>query len=360
MLNNNQAEVNNESKYPEPFESGWMSCGSRTIDSGMNLTLSVDDSGFHLRKECGVISVNDLFGELGWWPTRLAWEGQDASLLGLLGEVAEYVPISQSELLDIVQENIGSYRLNEIEAFIADEQSQEYSPESMKLRCSQLVDDFRIPGLPSDDIDRPGSRYRGLELAFGGEGWSGKLWEPNSCDEIFLPETWDFSTLDAVIKEIPLPRETVLQDLLEADPRWKHFIGIEILQDCKSAETNTSWITPHILENLRQFRRPKSLKYYTRWVSHNDWEKHELVLVVSMSGEVTKDTLVAGKKPTVENRTDYYMHLSNTSITALKTSISNDHKPKWGYGYIVWSVMRTFKEKLEGELAQNGFYLKEG
>ena len=357
MLNNNQAEVNNESKYPEPFESGWMSCGSRTIDSGMNLTLSVDDSGFHLRKECGVISVNDLFGELGWWPTRLAWEGQDASLLDLLGEVAEYVPISQSELLDIVQENIGSYRLNEIEAYIADEQSQEFSRESMTLRCSQLVDEFRIPGLPSDDIDSPGSRYRGLELAFGSEGWLAKLWEPDSCDEIFLPETWDSSTLDAIIQEMPWSRETVLQLLLEADPLWKHFIGVEISKARKSAKTNTGWIAQNIEEKHKQVRQPQSLKYYTRWVSHNEWEKHELVLVISKSGEVTKDTLVTGKKPTVENKTDYYMHLSNTSITPLKTSIPNDRKVNWN---IEWGVMNNFRSKLEGELAHNGMYLKRG
>ena len=240
MLNNNQTEIDSESEYPEPFESGWMDCGSRTIDPGMHFTLEVDDCGFNLRKDYGVMSVNDLFGELDWWPTERGWEGQNASLLGLLGEVAPKVQLELSELLDLVRQQFVCYGFDEIDAYIDDEQTLAFTREDLISRYSQFVDEFRIPGLPSDDIaglamgeEEEGSRYRGLELAFGSEGWSATIWEPDPCDEMFLPETWDCDTLDEVIRKcegtsyFPGTRENLVGLLVDSDPRWQRFVDTD-------------------------------------------------------------------------------------------------------------------------------------
>ena len=239
-MNNNQTAINSDSEYPEPFESGWMDIGSRTIDTGMHFTLEVDDSGFHLRKDYGMMPVNDLFGELDWWPTERGWEGQTESLLGLLGEVAPKVQLELSELLDLVRQQFVCYGYDEIDAYIADEQSQAFTTDDLKSRYSQLVDEIRIPGLPSDDIaglakgeEGEGTRYRGLELAFSSEGWSATIWEPDPCDEMFLPETWDCDTLDEVIRKcegtsyFPGTRENLVGLLVDSDARWQQFIDAD-------------------------------------------------------------------------------------------------------------------------------------
>jgi hypothetical protein len=226
MQKDNQTDKDRGSEYPEPFESGWMDIGSRTIDSGMHFTLKVDDSGFHLRKDIGTRSVSDLFGEIGWWPTYIAWEGQNANLLGLLDDLAPKVGVAATTLLDIVREHLEEYGGDaDIEAYLSDERSNALSLESLRSRHARLFGDFRIPGLPSDDLKGEGTCYRGLELVFGPGGWSATLWEPDENDELFHPDCWDGDTLDDVMNDsLPWTRDEFVEVLVEADPCWEHFI----------------------------------------------------------------------------------------------------------------------------------------
>jgi hypothetical protein len=222
---NNQADVESEPEYPEPFESDVLSTGGLIVDNGMFFTLEVDDSGFHLRKDLGGWSVSDLFGEMNWWPTDQAWQGQNKNLLGLLDDLAPKVGVAATTLLDIVREYLEEYGGDaDIQAYLTDERSQAFSLARLRRRHAELVGNFRIPGLPSDDLEE-GSSYRGLELAFGTDGWSAILWEPSYSDHVFSsPEYYDGDTLDEILDHLPWDRDKLVEVLVEADPCWEHFI----------------------------------------------------------------------------------------------------------------------------------------
>jgi hypothetical protein len=228
MLSNNQTDKDSRPEYPEPFVSDVMSTGSMTVDNGMIFTLEVDDSGFHLQKDYGVWSVSDLFGEMNWWPTDLAWLGQNANLLGLLDALALKVGVAATELLDIVREYLEDYGGDaDIQAYLTDERSQSFSLARLRRRHAELVGNFRIPGLPSDDFEE-GSSYRGLDLAFGTEGWSAILWEPSVSERLFQSDSWYGDTLDDVMNDsLPWTRDEFAEILVESDPLWLPFIDFD-------------------------------------------------------------------------------------------------------------------------------------
>ena len=127
-MNTLQPEFENGPDYPEPFESGWMSCGSRTIDNGMHFTIEVDSNGFHARKELGLWSVSDLFGEMGWWPSDQIWESKNERLLGLLEDLAPAVGVTPSALFEMVREHFVEVECIDIDAHLEEACSNALPP----------------------------------------------------------------------------------------------------------------------------------------------------------------------------------------------------------------------------------------
>jgi hypothetical protein len=336
MLSNNQTDKDSGPEYPEPFVSDVMSTGSMTVDNGMIFTLEVDDSGFHLQKDYGVWSVSDLFGEMNWWPTDLAWLGQNANLLGLLDALALKVGVAATELLDIVREYLEEYGGDaDIQAYLTDERSQSFSLARLRRKHAELVGNFRIPGLPSDDFEE-GSSYRGLDLAFGTDGWSAILWEPSVSDRLFQSDSWDGDTLNEILDHLPWKRDKLVEILVEDDPCWKHFIDT----DFSIVEESEHKSPPE----LRPESPPKPTPSYSRRVANDDWEKEEFVVVVDESGEVLEDTLVIGRRPEGQSQGGYYLYLKSKPVLILRRGAS-------GYGA---KTIYELKQKLNEELAKEG------
>jgi hypothetical protein len=224
-------------------------------------------------------------------------------------------------LFDLVRDYFVECLNVDIDAYITDERSQVFSLESLRSRHAPLVDDFRIPGLPSDDLEGEGTCYRGLELAFGPDGWSATLWEPYCGDELFLPECWDGETLDEILDESPWTREELVEILVDSDPRWKAFLDKDF--------------------SVQPEPMPKQEPHYKRQVANNDWEREESVLVTTESKGSYEDLLVLGRRPVAhDDGEEYYMFLRSMPRRVVRHHCM-------GYGEkIIYLMNQRLKENL--------------
>jgi hypothetical protein len=305
MLTINQVDVHSLDDYPAPYESDWMDSGSRTMDNGMRFTIEVDYDGFHVREESGVWTVSDLFSERGFWPTELVWGGQNPTLLGLLEDLAPAARVTGDEMMEIVRNFIENYDPDHLGAYLLDEQSGSLSPEELRTKYAEMRS-IQIPGLPSERFE-PGSRYRGLELEYGSEGWKATLREPDPSDELFHPEDWKANTLDDAIANLPFTREEIVNLLADADPRWLLFVDVDF-----SVPAEVS---------------PADPPNFTRLTSSCDWEIEELVTLKNANGDEIEDTAILGRRPTASGEGEFYLYVESEPETVVRTNV-HGYPPK--------------------------------
>lgn len=237
-------------KYPKPFESGWVSTGSRTIDPGNTFYITVDDSGFCVKVVSGPWSVGDLFGDMEYWPKKVVWTGSSATLGQLLKQLAKANGLDHGELFDLAVEYYEECLDLRMTDYLAEEKKRAKEgedPGSLREKWADLRGVFQIPGIPSPAIG-PGCCYNGLELGFDEDGWAARLYSdagnlPNLLiPGIFLAETFDglFNaemiaeeppghffgpvSMDTLEDILPWTRDELAELLIEHDPLWRPFI----------------------------------------------------------------------------------------------------------------------------------------
>lgn len=224
--------------YPREFESGLMGVGSLTIDSGHEFRISVDEDGFHVTRELGTIGVGDLFGEMGYWPERVAWKGSAATLGALLEPLAKAADLTLDDLTTLIVEHCEANLEQDMRAYLEAEKRAGGRIDDLRALWSKwpdLAGTNQVPGLPSPDIG-PECCYNGVELELGETGWTARLCitPPDDIPEMFCPETWDADTFDGLFEAqgrdtalgdvLPWTRDELAAVLVEDDPRWRPFV----------------------------------------------------------------------------------------------------------------------------------------
>jgi hypothetical protein len=224
-------------EFPRPFVSDWFDDGSRTIDLGQQFTFEVKWDGFHAKMETGPWSVSDLFGELGYWPTKVVWNAIDERLDVLLLRAAEAANMAPEEITSTMAEYISEYEAFDLEEYLKREVGCP-STELVQFRTSwaNRLESFRLEGLPSEPFQK-GTHYRGLELCLNKEGWSAVLSEPEPDDHIFQPTFWVAGSFDGLLAAEDdfgwtifdyheWEPEDLAAELVEDDVRWMKFLDL--------------------------------------------------------------------------------------------------------------------------------------
>jgi len=233
-MKNNQTDFDNEPKYPEPFESGWMDVGSRTIDLGQNFHFAVDEDGFHAQREHGIWSVQDLFGEMSYWPTLVVWSDSNERLAPLLSDAAQSCGLASDELRRLLKESFHRYDFD-INSYLDLELATSSDAESLlstRAKFAEHFQTYQIPGLPSHEF-RVGTSYAGLTLEFNQDGWTATLYGPED-EELFHDEFWEADTFDELLTTpgeyltlkdvLPWTRDELAAILIASDRRWEPLV----------------------------------------------------------------------------------------------------------------------------------------
>ncbi len=233
------------SKYPRRFRSKWFDTGSRTIDHGQGFHIWIDDDGCHVYRIRGPWSVDDLFGEMGYWPANMKWHESSERLADLLHKLAKVTKVNESILRRVIFEHEADMKqyLNEEEA------SDSKDLQGLWKKWHDFHGSHHIPGIPSPEewrsdwadfdgykITPKDFRYNGLDLKYDKKGWDAQLWnQGDDFEELFLPDMWHANTFEELFTAIdeyglelcsciPWTRNELVRLLIADDPSWRTFL----------------------------------------------------------------------------------------------------------------------------------------
>lgn len=200
---------------PKEFEIGSLSTGSRTMDWGIDLNISVVNQEVVVTSSFSEVNCNDLFSN-GYYPKETVWHAESTSFDEIVSELAEFRGLDKQLVTEIIvdafKENFGT---GIDEYFKKARGSHEESQDS---------DSFIITAFPC-----PVTQYDtdALEVDFDESGWSFTLLcDGDDVDEVFNPETWTGDTLESVYNQNDCPLssyigfEALSELLTEHDPVW--------------------------------------------------------------------------------------------------------------------------------------------
>lgn len=231
--------ANGKQNFPEPYVTEWMDIGSMTIDNGHRFHFSVDEDGFHVRREYGLWSVSDLFGEMCYWPSLVVWSEANERLKPLLESASRASGMDYQELLSDVKDLFEQHDSLDLDLYLNQEEAAGDDGEALaqlRSKHSQCFDEYQIPGISSDQFVE-GSCYAGLTISFDLGGWKATLLQPDD-EELFQDEYFEAETFDGLFTAKSF-YESSLQDclrydrvelaswLVESDIRWEPFVRLE-------------------------------------------------------------------------------------------------------------------------------------
>jgi hypothetical protein len=232
-------KTKSKSNYPKEFRSGMMDTGSRTIDSGHELVVTVDDGGFSASRDCGEFSTDDLFGELGYWPSEVTWTRKGPLLSELLRQLANECGLGERKLRKIVNDYFLEYEEVDLSAYMTKELKRAKSPKSLAEFHRENpfeLEHTQVPGIPSPEVG-PKTFRNGLEISFHGSEWECELFsDGDGCGvELFNPQCWHADTFDELFQatddygsnitdSFDWDQAELAQILIDDDPRWRPFV----------------------------------------------------------------------------------------------------------------------------------------
>ena len=235
----NPIKADGTQKFPKPFISKWMDDCSMTIDCGQRFHFEVDEDGFHVRRESGLWSVDDLFYQMEYWPRLVVWSDANKRLKPLLESAASASGMDYGELLSLVKSFFSNIDALDFDLYLKQEEASGDDWEVLsrtRAKHANHFEDYKIPGLTSNEF-REGSCYAGLTLQFNGDGWQATLFLPEE-DEMFQDDFWEAETFDEVITAnndygmsldgyLRWSRQELASLLIESDRRWEPFVAHE-------------------------------------------------------------------------------------------------------------------------------------
>jgi hypothetical protein len=226
------------SRYPKKFKSELLSTGSMTVDPGHELHVEVNKNGFYAVRVCE-FSIDDIFGELGYWPDKVVWSRKGPLLSDLLSQLAKERGLGERKLRKIVSVYFMEYQGVDINAYMTKERKRAKSPRSLAEFHRETpfeIDFASIPAIPSPEI-KPKSFQNGLEIRFRKGQWNCKLFSNSWDDEIFgsCDGSWDGDTFDELFEKsdekgftiedyFHWDRAELARLLIEDDERWRPFV----------------------------------------------------------------------------------------------------------------------------------------
>ncbi len=211
-----------------------------TIDNGHQFHFSVDEDGFYVRREYGLWSVGDLFGEMSYWPSLVVWSEANEKLKPLLDSASRASGMDYQELLSEVKVLFERHDSLDVDLYLNQEDAAGDDGEALsqlRAKHSQFFDEYQVPGISSDEFVE-GSRYAGLTLCFDLDGWQATLLQPDD-EELFQDEYFEAKTFDELFTAKSLygtsleeclryDSEELASWLVESDIRWEPFVRPEI------------------------------------------------------------------------------------------------------------------------------------
>jgi len=230
---------------PKTFEIS-MPIGSMSVDTGHTFTFTaLPEGGFRAIREFGNYGVWDLFGEIGYWPSGILWQGANVSLGELLKQLSDVCACTVHDVTDIVSSQFSGEL--DFDDYLKREQNCQGDAVALERLIAESKTRFgtyRIQGLPSPQI-KPGTEYNGLELVFDTDGWHAELYgdhldpENEYLDLLFGKQVFESDTFYALLDEVESHTGTSLGEhldwsyeklkevLIADDKRWKHLIESE-------------------------------------------------------------------------------------------------------------------------------------